>query len=216
MPPAAIEAIYEVIGASRDVRRGFLPDALPVDLLRRLLRPAHMAPSVGLMQPWRFIVIEKEEVRAQLAASFERSNRAAAAAYEGERSATYAQLKLEALREAPTLLAVTTDIAAPRGHGLGRSTWPETAQFSTVAAIQNLWLDARAEGVGVGWVSILDKGDVREALALPDKVEPTAILCLGFVDHFEARPELETAGWEQRLPADAVVCRDAYDGPSFD
>ncbi len=215
MPQGSIDALYDVVGARRDVRREFLPDALPRALLTRILNAAHMGPSVGLMQPWRFIMISDEGTRAKLAASFEAANAAAMGTYSGERAATYASLKLSALQDAPTLIAVTTEVDAKRGHGLGRASWPEMAQFSTVAAIQNLWLAARVEGVGVGWVSILDKDDVRDALGLPDGVAPTAILCVGYVKRFEPRPDLEAAGWEERLSLADVVVAETYDGPSY-
>jgi 5,6-dimethylbenzimidazole synthase len=204
------DAVYRTIGARRDVRRGFTDQPLPEDLLRRLLAAAHNAPSVGLMQPSRFIVIRDRAVRQAVHTLFEQSNNTAAATYTGEQQAQYKSLKLEGILEAPQNLCVVCDHDSERGHKLGRHTMQETAVYSTVCAIQNLWLAARAEGVGVGWVSILDPDSLRTVLNIPQHIVPVAYLCLGYVDHFAATPDLERYGWEQRLPLDAVISYDAY------
>jgi 5,6-dimethylbenzimidazole synthase len=204
------EAIYRVICARRDVRRGFLPTPLPDPLLTRLLKAAHDAPSVGLMQPSRFIIIRSLEVRRQVHAAFQHANQQAHSRYEGARQEQYAGLKLEGIMEAPQNLCILCDAESAQGHGLGRQTMPQTAVYSTVCAIQNLWLAARAEGVGVGWVSILSPDALRSILSIPDHIVPVAYLCLGYVDRFGNEPELERAGWEQRVPLEDVIFEEAY------
>lgn len=205
------DAVYRAIATRRDVRRGFSPEPLPEKLLHRLLAASHCAPSVGLMQPTRFIVIRDRSVRAAVHRAFLEANGEAVQAYTDERRALYAGLKLEGILEAPQNLCVLSDAESQRGHGLGRQTMPETAIYSTVCAIQNLWLAARAEGVGVGWVSILDPARLREILGIPTEIVPVAYLCLGFVDSFGTEPELERAGWEKRLPLASVVSYDRYE-----
>lgn len=204
------EAVYRAIAVRRDVRRGFLPEPLPEPLLNRILAASHRAPSVGLMQPSRFIVIRDGAVRATVHRAFLEANRKAVECYTDERRAAYAGLKLEGILEAPQNLCVLSDAQSERGHGLGRQTMPETAIYSTVCAIQNLWLAARTEGVGVGWVSIMDPVRLREILGIPPEIVPVAYLCLGFVDSFGTEPELERAGWERRLPLASVVSYDRY------
>jgi 5,6-dimethylbenzimidazole synthase len=204
------EAVYRAIAARRDVRRGFLAQPLPDDVLHRLLAAAHTAPSVGLMQPSRFIVIRDLEVRTAVHDIFNRSNAEAAAGYAGDQRKQYADLKLEGILEAPQNLCVVCDPHSERGHRLGRQTMPETALYSTICAIQNLWLAARAEGVGVGWVSILDPERVRETLGIPAHIVLVAYLCLGYVDSFATAPDLERYGWEQRAPLSTVISYDRY------
>ncbi len=196
------------------MRRGFLEARVPNEVLKRCLMAAHAAPSVGFMQPWRFISVEAPEARAALVKGFEAANAKAQAIYSDERAESYAQLKLAGLRDAPHVIGVTCEVDAARGHGLGRQSWAETAQYSTVCAIQNFWLAARAEGVGVGWVSIIEKSVLRSALALPDGVEPIALLCVGFVDSFGEKPELEIAEWEKRAALESILVKDSYDGPA--
>ncbi len=204
------EAIYRAIAERRDVRRGFTPEPIPEALLNRLLAAAHNAPSVGLMQPSRFIVIRDLATRQAVHTAFCEANREALEAYTGERREQYAALKLEGILEAPQNLCILSDANSARGHRLGRQTIPKTAIYSTVCAIQNLWLAARAEGVGVGWVSILDPARLRTILEIPAHIEPIAYLCLGFVDSFGTSPELERAGWEQRIPLAEVVSYEHY------
>jgi 5,6-dimethylbenzimidazole synthase len=185
------EAVYRAISTRRDVRSGFLNEPLPDDLLRRLLAAAHCAPSVGLMQPSRFIVVRDLAVRTTIHGIFRDANAEALATYTGEQRERYAALKLEGILEAPQNLCVLCDPTSPRGHKLGRHTMPETAVYSTVCAIQNLWLAARTEGVGVGWVSILDPFRLRSVLKIPEHIIPVAYLCRGYVSHFASEPELE-------------------------
>ncbi len=203
-------AIYRAIAARRDVRRGFIDRPLPEDLLHRLLAAAHSAPSVGLMQPTRFIVIRDRATRSAVHGIFEDANREAAATYRGEQAEQYTALKLEGILEAPQNICVVCDPDNQRGHRLGRHTMPEAALYSTVCAIQNLWLAARAEGVGVGWVSILDPARLRTLLAIPDHILPVAYLCVGYVDRFATEPELERSGWESRVALRTAICHDRY------
>jgi 5,6-dimethylbenzimidazole synthase len=205
------ESVYRVIRERRDVRRGFLPEPLPQELLERLLEAAHNAPSVGLMQPWRFIVVRDIAVRRAVHRIFLDANQQAQARYEGEQQQLYANLKLEGILEAPQNLCIVCDTESHQGHRLGRSSMPETALYSAVCAVQNLWLAARAEGIGVGWVSILDPNLLRCALRIPEHITPIAYLCLGYVDAFSTEPELERCGWEKRTPLKSVLAFDQYD-----
>jgi len=213
--PAAVDAgfsederaaVYRAIAARRDVRHGFVDRPLPDELLHRLLAAAHSAPSVGLMQPTRFIVIRDPATRKAVHSIFEEANAKAAATYAGEQREQYAALKLEGILEAPQNLCVVCDTRNQRGHKLGRHTMPETAAYSTVCAVQNLWLAARAEGVGVGWVSILDPVRLRDLLHIPEHILPVAYLCLGYVESFASEPELERAGWEKRVALHTAIC----------
>jgi len=202
--------VYRAIRERRDVRRGFLSEPLPDDVLYRLLDAAHSAPSVGLMQPWRFIVVRDITVRQAVHKIFLDANKEALSGYEGERKQSYAGMKLEGILEAPQNLCVVCDSQSGQGHQLGRRTMPETAVYSAVCAVQNLWLAARAEGIGVGWVSILDLDQLRNALKIPDRVTPVAYLCLGYVDAFAAEPDLERFGWEKRTQLSSVLSFDQY------
>ena len=202
--------LYRAIYERRDVRSCFKPDDIPDDVLARLLDAAHHAPSVGFMQPWGFIVIRDRDVRDTVHEIFERARLAAAQVYNDDRRAIYETLKLAGIREAPVNLCVTCDEKTARGHGLGRQTMKETALYSTVCAVQNLWLAARAEGIGVGWVSILDVDELRAALGIPETVVPVAYLCLGYVTEFGTEPELAIKGWEQRAPLDGLIHFERY------
>ena len=204
------EAVYRVIAERRDVRRGFLDTPLPDDLLGRLLAAAHSAPSVGLMQPSRFVVIRDYGIRKAVRQIFEEANVRALNSLNGEQAERYSGLKLEGILEAPQNLCVLCDRASERGHGLGRQTMPETAIYSTVCAIQNLWLAARSEGVGVGWVSILDPAKLRTLLNIPDHLTLVAYLCMGYVEGFASEPDLERFGWERRVDLKTVVSYDRY------
>jgi 5,6-dimethylbenzimidazole synthase len=204
-------AVYRAIRERRDVRRGFLPEPVPDELLHRLLEAAHNAPSVGLMQPWRFIVVRDLAVRQKVHEIFLEANEQAIASYEGEKQQNYAGMRLEGILEAPQNLCIVCDSQSRQGHQLGRRTMPETAIYSAVCAVQNLWLAARAEGIGVGWVSILEPNSLRKTLRIPDQITPVAYLCLGYVDAFSKEPDLERAGWEKRTPLESVLSLDQYD-----
>lgn len=202
--------VYRAIHERRDVRSRFLPDPIPDDVLGRILNAAHHAPSVGFMQPWDFIVIRDEEIRRAVQSNFERANRQAAAAYADERRALYDGLKLAAILDAPVNLCITCDQQRQKGGGLGRQSIPATAAYSTVCAVQNLWLAARAERLGAGWVSILDLDDLRGVLGIPEHITPVAYLCLGYVSEFGERPELEERGWERREALESLVHFDRW------
>lgn len=201
--------VYEAIYRRRDMRK-FLPRPISDKLLRRVLRAAHQAGSVGLMQPWNFVVIRDPEVKRRVKARFLSANEAAAAVYEGERRLLYQRLTLEAIEEAPINLAVTCDRSRRGPHVLGRHSIPDTDLYSTVCAVQNLWLAARAEGIGVGWVSILDPETVSKDLEIPDGVVLVAYLCMGYVSRFPDAPTLETSGWESRVPLESVLYYDRW------
>ena len=206
--PEALAAVYQAIFTRRDIRR-FRPDRLPDNLLRRLLEAAHHAPSVGFMQPWNFIVVRDPAIKARVKDLFERERQAAACFYDEPRRAQYLSLKLEGILEAPVNLCVTCD-PTRGGTVLGRNAIPETDVYSTCLAVENLWLAARAEGVGVGWVSILKNAILREILGIPPYILPVAYLCLGYPETFDAEPLLQTAGWRQRLPLDELVFADRW------
>lgn len=206
--PEAIAAVYQAIFARRDIRR-FRPDPLPDDRLWRLLEAAHHAPSVGFMQPWNFIVVRDPTIKAQVKDLFERERQAAACFYDEPRRGHYLSLKLEGILEAPVNLCVTCD-PTRGGTVLGRNAIPETDVYSTCLAVENLWLAARAEGVGVGWVSILKNAMLREILGIPPHILPVAYLCLGYPETFDAEPLLQTTGWRQRVPLDELVFADRW------
>ncbi|UFZ04721.1 5,6-dimethylbenzimidazole synthase [Bradyrhizobium ontarionense] len=190
--------LAELVRWRRDVRR-FRTDPVPEELIEQLLTLAAHAPSVGFCQPWRFVLVESAEGRAAIIDNFKRANQAALGGYDGERRALYVGLKLEGLTQAPVHLAVCADEGAETGHRLGRATMPETLRYSVVAAIQTFWLAARAEGLGVGWVSILDPAAVVRQLELPNDWTLVAYLCVGWPEEEHDDPELERHGWETRL-----------------
>ena len=195
---AAFRAQFaELVRWRRDVRR-FRSDPVAPELLEKLLALSACAPSVGLSQPWRFVLVESPERRLAIRDNFSHANKSALEGYGGERQARYAQLKLEGLTQAPIHLAVCADETTTQGHGLGRQTMPETIRYSVVAAIQTLWLAARAEGLGLGWISILDPEAVRSTLDLPPQWTFIAYLCLGWPEEEHDDPELERHGWQQR------------------
>jgi 5,6-dimethylbenzimidazole synthase len=204
------EAVYQAIEKRRDVRRGFLPEPLPERLLRRLLVAAQSAPSVGFMQPSRYILVRDLAVRQAIHDIFKKARAEAAEDFTGDRLDQYNSLKLEGILEAPQNLCIVCDAESERGHKLGRHSMPETAAYSAVCAVQNLWLAARAEGVGVGWVSIVDPDELRAALSIPSHLVIVAYLCLGYVDRFADEPELERFGWEKRVDLESVLSYDRY------
>jgi 5,6-dimethylbenzimidazole synthase len=204
------QALYDVIAHRRDVRNEFLPDPVDEDVLRRILGAAHAAPSVGLSQPWDFILLRDPARRAQVRAAFTRANEAAQAMFPPEKRSAYAALKLEGIEKAPLNICVTCDRTRGGPVVLGRTHQPETDLYSTVCAVQNLWLAARAEGVGIGWVSIFRPNDLRELRGIPDHVEIVAYLCAGYVDELHPKPELEARGWRTRLELDSVIHEDGW------
>lgn len=200
--------VQRCIAGRRDVRGQFLPAPVPDEVLARLLQAAHAAPSVGFMQPWDFIIVRDPAVKQRVHAAFAAANEEAAETFSDERARLYRSMKLAGILEAPVGVCVTCDRA--RGTQLGRTHQPEMDLFSTVCAVQNFWLAARAENVGVGWVSILRYDDLRAALGIPADIRPIAYLCVGYVSHFKDKPELETAGWLPRLALRDLVWFDGW------
>ncbi len=204
------DAVYKAIETRRDVRSEFLPDAVPDDVIGRLLAAAHHAPSVGFMQPWNFIVVRDQAVRSTVWEAFAKANAEAAEMFSGERRQAYRALKLEGIRTAPVGICVTCDPDRCGDVVLGRTHIRRMDSYSTVCAVQNLWLAARAEGVGVGWVSIFHEADLKRALGVPERIEIVAWLCVGYVDRLYEEPELAVKGWRQRLPLEELVFTDHW------
>jgi 5,6-dimethylbenzimidazole synthase len=190
----------------RDVRH-FLPDEIPDEIMAELLDAATLAPSVGYSQPWRFVAVENESRREKIRQIFEKSNSDALSDYRGEKAGLYASLKLEGLNQAPVHLAVFVDTTTATGSGLGRKTMPETLHYSTVLAVHTLWLAARARGIGVGWVSIIDPVEVQQVLDVSDDWELIGYLCVGYPKHEDSIPELERKGWQDRDDAARILHR---------
>ncbi len=209
-PAEQREAVYRVIGERRDVRRGFRPDPVPADVLGRVLAAAHQAPSVGLSQPWDFIVITDRDRRERIAALARRHRDEFADDLPGARARAFDRLKIESILDTPVNVVVTCDRTRGGRHTLGRRTQPRTADFSSVLAVANLWLAARAEGLGVGWVSFFDERELAAELGLPAHLEVIAYLCAGYVTEFAPEPELATAGWARRRPLSWAVHAEQY------
>lgn len=196
---------YKAVFGRRDVRGHFKTDPLPEDAIARILNAAHHAGSVGFMQPWNFILIKDIRIKRKVKAIFLKANARAAAVYQKATRDKYRSMKLEGILEAPLNICVTCDPTRGGPHVLGRHSIPETDLYSTCCAIQNLWLAARAEGIGVGWVSILHNGALRKVLKIPPRIIPVAYLCLGYVREFLEKPELELAGWRHRHPLQDLI-----------
>lgn len=196
--------LHDLFAWRRDVRR-FQPAPLPVGTIERLIDIACLSPSVGLSQPWRFVVVEEPERRENIRASFEACNRDALATQSPHRAQLYARLKLAGLDDAPCQLGVFADHATAQGNGLGRLTMPETVDYSVAIAIHTLWLAARAEGLGVGWVSILGPARVREILCVPEGWSFIGYLCIGYPQADDDIPVLEREGWEHRHASSDMV-----------
>jgi nicotinate-nucleotide--dimethylbenzimidazole phosphoribosyltransferase len=207
-PADRLETVHRVIAERRDVRR-FRPDEVPEQALERVLAAAHRAPSVGLMQPWRLIVIRDLDTRAAVRRLAQRERLRQAQRFD-ERASEFLDKKIEGVVEAPIGICVCCDHGEPDTEVLGRGTIPETDVYSTACAIQNLWLAARAEGLGVGWVSFYRPADLRALLGIPARVDPIAYLCLGWPDERPVRPSLEAAGWSARMPLEAVLMRERW------
>jgi 5,6-dimethylbenzimidazole synthase len=202
-----IEAIYRVVALRRDMRH-FLPDPLDDALMERLLRAAHLAPSVGFMQPWRFIRVRDRGLRNEIYGLVEAERRATARAL-AEREEEFMRLKVEGIRECPEILVAALTHEREQ-HIFGRRTLPEMDLASVACAIQNLWLVARAENVGMGWVSLFEPEALRQLLRMPEGSRPVAILCLGYVPEFYRRPMLEESGWAQRTDLQELVKTDYW------
>jgi 5,6-dimethylbenzimidazole synthase len=204
------DAVYKCIFNRRDVRGQFLPDPIPDEVLARILNAAHHAPSVGFMQPWDFVVVRDAAVKQSVRDAFQAANLEAADMFEDEKQKTYRRLKLEGIVEAPIGICITCDRSRTGPVVLGRTHQAEMDLYSAVCAVQNLWLAARVENIGVGWVSIIRPDDLRSALGIPPSIQIIAYLCVGYVAHFYQKPELETAGWLPRMPLSEVVWIDRW------
>lgn len=199
--------LRDLLAWRRDVRR-FRRDPLPDGTMEALIELACLAPSVGLSQPWRFVIVDDEAVRAAVRQNFAACNAAALDAQARDRAAHYAQLKLAGLEEAPCHFAVFADRGTAQGHGLGRHTMPEMIEYSAVTAVHTVWLAARAQGIGLGWVSILDPKTVAALLDVPVDWKFIGYFCLGYPQFDDTVPELEQMGWEERrLPSSVIIKR---------
>jgi 5,6-dimethylbenzimidazole synthase len=205
------DGLYKAIFSRRDVRSHFIKKEIPDDVLLRILNAAHHAPSVGFSQPWNFILIKSADTRKQVKESFLRERqRSIEILRDDERQEKYAKLKLEGIEESALNVCITYDPTRFGPFVLGRTSIEDTGVYSVCCAIQNLWLAARAEGVGVGWVSILSNEDLGMILGIPAHVKPVAYLCLGYVNEFADRPDLERAGWLPRMGLSQVVCYEKW------
>lgn len=205
-----LDSLYRVIFSRRDVRSQFLSDAVPDEVLSRILYASHHAPSVGYMQPWNFLVIKSDEVKQRVHAAFMEANEEAKDMFEGGRRELYSSLKLEGILESPVNICITCDRNRTGDTVLGRTHISDMDLYSTVCAVQNFWLAARAENIGVGWVSIVKQERLREALGIPEDIIPIAYLCVGYVSEFLDQPELEKVGWLDRLPLNDLVFYDQW------
>ncbi|MFD5183492.1 nicotinate-nucleotide--dimethylbenzimidazole phosphoribosyltransferase [Streptomyces sp. NPDC058372] len=204
------DAVLRVMRERRDIRNGFRPDPIPHDVLLRVLEAAHTAPSVGHSQPWDFVVIRSADTRRAMHELAERQREAYATSLPKGRAKQFKELKIEAILDTPVNIVVTADPTRGGRHTLGRHTQPQMAPYSSALAVENLWLAARAEGLGVGWVSFFDEREMVRELGLPDHLEVVAYLCVGYVDEFPEEPELMQAGWSKRRPLSWVVHEETY------
>lgn len=211
----AKRGVYEAIFGRRDVR-SFRPDPVSEDVLARILTAAHHAPSVGFMQPWGFLLVKDLETRRRVKDLFDEVRQAEACLFDEPRRTKYLSMKLEGILDAPLNLCVTCDSTRGGSQVLGRSSIPETDVYSTCLAIQNLWLAARAEGIGVSWVSIVTNDGLREIFGIPSHVVPVAYLCVGYSEGgFLDEPMLQKNGWRERLPLDSLVRYEVWSQPAF-
>ena len=197
--------LYKAIYSRRDVRSHFNSKPINDDILSRILHAAHHAPSVGFSQPWNFILIKDTNTKKKIKESFEKEKNRSSQLVEEPKRSKYLSFKLEGILESTVNLCVTYDPSKFGPFVIGRSSIPEAGLYSVCCAIQNLWLSARTEGIGLGWVSILSNDTLKEVLDIPEHVVPVAYLCLGYVDDFAKKPDLETAGWLPRLELKDVV-----------
>ncbi|MFI1257880.1 nicotinate-nucleotide--dimethylbenzimidazole phosphoribosyltransferase [Streptomyces netropsis] len=203
-------AVHRVMRERRDIRKGFRTDPIPHEVLLRVLEAAHTAPSVGHSQPWDFVVIRSAETRQTMHELAARQRDAYAKSLPKGRAKQFKELKIEAILDTPVNIVVTADPTRGGRHTLGRHTQPQMAPYSSALAVENLWLAARAEGLGVGWVSFFDEREMVRELGLPEHLEVVAYLCVGYVDEFPDEPELMQAGWSKRRPLSWVVHEEEY------
>ena len=205
------DSFYKVLYGRRDVRSEFLSDPVADECLDRILQAAHHAPSVGLSQPWNFIVLRDQQLKQSIHDLHQQANTEAAKMFIDERQQEYRKIKLAGILEAPINLCITCDRERSGSVVLGKTHQPEMDIYSTVCAVQNLQLAARAENMGVGWVSIMDKKKLKVLLKIPDRIEVVAYLCVGYVSHFYDEPELQVKGWARRDELANLVSNDTWD-----
>ena len=196
---------YKAIYSRRDVRSRFTSKSINDEILTRILNAAHHAPSVGFSQPWNFILIKDEKTKKKIKESFDEERKRSSQFVDEPKRSQYLSFKLEGILDSPVNICVTYDPTRFGPFVIGKSSIPETGIYSVCCAVQNLWLAARTEGLGLGWVSILSNNVLKEVLELPEHVIPVAYLCLGYVEEFALKPDLETAGWLPRLDLKDVV-----------
>ncbi len=199
------DGLYKAIFSRRDVRSYFTSRPIDEEILTRILKAAHHAPSVGFSQPWNFILIKDNETKKKIKESFEQEKKLSEDMIEEPRRSKYVSFKLEGILDAPVNVCVTYDPSKFGPFIIGRTSIPETGVYSVCCAVQNLWLAARTEGIGVGWVSIISNDVLKKVLNLPDRVTPIAYLCLGYVEKFAEKPDLQTAKWLPRLDLKDVI-----------
>ncbi|AIW19101.1 5,6-dimethylbenzimidazole synthase [Vibrio coralliilyticus] len=204
------DALYKVIFSRRDVRRDFIPKVIPEDVLLRILTAGHHAPSVGFMQPWDFILVTEKETKKAIKQGYEQARVESAEQFSEEKREQYRSFKLEGILEAPLGICVTCDRERNGPVVIGRTIKPEMDLYSTVCAIQNMWLAARAENIGLGWVSIIHDEVLRSVLGIPEDKDIIGYLCLGYVSKFNDKPELEEFGWLKREELNQLIHREKW------
>jgi len=204
------DAVYKTIFSRRDVRGQFTNQPIDEEVLGRILKAAHHAPSVGFMQPWDFIIIKNDETKKQIKKGFIDAHEHAANLFSGKQQELYKTLKLEGIEEAPLGICITCDRQRTGPVVIGRTSNLEMDLYSAVCAVQNLWLAARAENIGVGWVSIIENKVLRKNLGIPEDIDIIAYLCLGHVSHFKDAPELESVGWLPRRDIDSAIHQEKW------
>ncbi|EZQ11369.1 MULTISPECIES: 5,6-dimethylbenzimidazole synthase [Acidianus] len=202
--------VYEAIKKRRDIRSSFKKEPIPDEVLSKILLAAHLAPSVGYSQPWNFILIYSEDTRRRILEEVMRQREVFKNKLEGERKELFSNIKIEGILDTPLNIAITCDPSRFGPNVLGRHTMPETCEFSTVLGIENMWLAARSEGIGIGWVSFMDKETIKRILGIPENVKLIAYLCIGYVTSFPEKPELEEKGWGNRLRLSDLVYVDKW------
>ena len=213
LPANMRRGFYETVFRRRDIR-SFLPDPIPDEVLARVLVAAHHAGSVGFTQPWNFVIVKDLERRRRIKGVFEKERAINAAQFDSARRAEFLTLKLEGILEAPLNLIVTCERGRFGPGVLGKTALDEVEVYSTCLAVQNLWLAARTEGLGVGWVSILRNEAIRDIFQIPEAILPVAYLCIGYAEAFPPRPMLEQVGWGERLSPRALLRFDSWENAS--
>ncbi|MGL1932850.1 MAG: 5,6-dimethylbenzimidazole synthase [Desulfotalea sp.] len=199
------DALYKIIYSRRDVRSEFLPKPVPNEAIARILKAAHHAPSVGFSQPWDFVIVKEQETKEKIKKGFEIAHAESAEMFTEDKKEQYKTFKLEGIVESPLGICVTCDRSKNGPVVIGRTIKPEMDLYSAVCAVQNMWLAARAENLGLGWVSILHDKVLRDTLGIPVNIDIIGYLCIGYVSHFNEKPELEKAGWLPRQDINEII-----------